>query len=135
MGGGAVRRTAYGALVSDWGRILSRVYTAGLAGDGRRTRTACLEAIAVWLSGWPGRHRQPAVGQPALQPHHHRGRGRRLRASRAPQAAEQRAHGAIQGRYALPRLGLLLAQLTTSVRSQSLVWPPLRSTIGRGISG
>lgn len=46
-----LRRAADGALVADWGRIPARVYVAGLAGDGRRTMTACLQAIAAWLSG------------------------------------------------------------------------------------
>jgi site-specific recombinase XerD len=45
-----VRRTADGALVADWGRVPARVYVAGLSGEGRRTMTACLEAIAAWLS-------------------------------------------------------------------------------------
>ena len=46
-----LRRAADGALVADWGQIPARVYVAGLAGDGRRTMTACLEAIAAWVSG------------------------------------------------------------------------------------
>lgn len=46
-----LRRSADGALVADWGQIPARVYVAGLAGDGRRTMTACLQAIAAWLSG------------------------------------------------------------------------------------
>jgi len=61
-----VRRAADGALVADWGRIPARVYAAGLADDGRRTMTACLEAIASRLSGGradidslPGRRRRP----------------------------------------------------------------------------
>ena len=45
-----VRRAADGALVADWGRVPARVYVAGLSGDGRRTMTACLEAMAAWLS-------------------------------------------------------------------------------------
>ena len=46
-----LRRSIDGALVPDWGRIPARVYVAGLSGDGRRTMTACLQAIAAWLSG------------------------------------------------------------------------------------
>jgi integrase len=46
-----LRRSADGALVADWGQVPARVYVAGLAGDGRRTMTACLQAIAVWVSG------------------------------------------------------------------------------------
>ena len=46
-----LRRTTDGALAPDWGRVPARVYAAGLAGAGRRTMTACLEAIADWLSG------------------------------------------------------------------------------------
>ncbi len=46
-----LRRSADGALVADWGQIPARVYVAGLAGDGRWTMTACLQAIAAWLSG------------------------------------------------------------------------------------
>ena len=45
-----LRRTADGAPVADWGQIPARVYVAGLSGDGRRTMTACLSAIASWLS-------------------------------------------------------------------------------------
>lgn len=44
------RRAADGALVEDWARLPARVYTAGLAGEGRRTMTSCAQAIAVWLS-------------------------------------------------------------------------------------
>ena len=70
MGAVAVplRRTTDGALAPDWGRIPARVYAAGLAGHGRRTMTACLEAIADWLSGGRRRHRHLSLGQPALQP-------------------------------------------------------------------
>jgi site-specific recombinase XerD len=32
-------------------RCPARVYVAGLSGDGRRTMTACLQAIASWVSG------------------------------------------------------------------------------------
>ncbi len=46
-----LRRTTDGAVAPDWGRVPARVYAAGLAGHGRRTMTACLEAIADWLSG------------------------------------------------------------------------------------
>ena len=46
-----LRRSADGALVADWGQVPARVYVAGLAGDGHRTMTACLQAIAVWVSG------------------------------------------------------------------------------------
>jgi len=46
-----LRRSADGAMVADWGQVPARVYVAGLAGDGRRTMTACLEAIAAWVSG------------------------------------------------------------------------------------
>ena len=46
-----LRRSTDGTLVADWGRIPARVYVAGLSGDGRRTMTACLQAIAAWLSG------------------------------------------------------------------------------------
>ncbi len=46
-----VRRAADGALVADWGQVPARVYVAGLSGDGRRTMTACLQAIAAWASG------------------------------------------------------------------------------------
>jgi len=46
-----LRRSADGALVADWGQVPARVYVAGLVGDGRRTMTACLEAIAAWVSG------------------------------------------------------------------------------------
>jgi site-specific recombinase XerD len=45
-----LRRAADGALVADWGQVPARVYVAGLAGDGRRTMTACLQAIAAWVS-------------------------------------------------------------------------------------
>jgi len=45
-----LRRTADGALVADWGQVPARVYVAGLSGDGRRTMTACLQAIATWAS-------------------------------------------------------------------------------------
>lgn len=44
------RRTADGAVVADWGQVPARVYVAGLSGDGRRTMTACLAAIAAWVS-------------------------------------------------------------------------------------
>jgi hypothetical protein len=46
-----LRRSNDGVLVADWGRVPARVYVAGLSGDGRRTMTACLQAIAFWLSG------------------------------------------------------------------------------------
>jgi len=46
-----LRRSTDGALVADWGQVPARVYVAGLAGDGRRTMTACLQAIAAWVSG------------------------------------------------------------------------------------
>jgi len=46
-----LRRAADGALVADWGQVPARVYVAGLAGDGHRTMTGCLEAIAAWVSG------------------------------------------------------------------------------------
>jgi len=46
-----LRRSADGALVADWGQVPARVYVAGLAGDGHRTMTGCLEAIANWVSG------------------------------------------------------------------------------------
>ena len=46
-----LRRSADGALVADWGQVPARVYVAGLAGDGHRTMTACLQAIAAWVSG------------------------------------------------------------------------------------
>ena len=45
------RRTLDGAVVADWGQVPARVYVAGLSGDGRRTMTACLAAIAAWVSG------------------------------------------------------------------------------------
>jgi len=45
------RRAADGALVADWGQVPARVYVAGLSGDGHRTMTACLQAIAAWVSG------------------------------------------------------------------------------------
>ena len=45
------RRTLDGAVVADWGQVPARVYVAGLSGDGRRTMTACLAAIADWVSG------------------------------------------------------------------------------------
>jgi len=45
-----LRRAADGALVADWGQVPARVYVAGLAGDGHRTMTACLQAIATWVS-------------------------------------------------------------------------------------
>ena len=45
-----LRRSADGALVADWGQVPARVYVAGLAGDGHRTMTACLQAIAAWVS-------------------------------------------------------------------------------------
>ncbi len=45
------RRTLDGAMVADWGQVPARVYVAGLSGDGRRTMTACLAAIADWVSG------------------------------------------------------------------------------------
>lgn len=53
MGAVAVplRRAADGALVPDWGQVPARVYVAGLSGDGRRTMTGCLQAIAAWASG------------------------------------------------------------------------------------
>lgn len=46
-----LRRSVDGALVADWGSVPARVYVAGLSGDGRRTMTACLQAVAAWLSG------------------------------------------------------------------------------------
>ncbi len=45
-----LRRTSDGALVADWGQVPARVYVAGLAGEGHRTMTACLQAIADWAS-------------------------------------------------------------------------------------
>lgn len=45
-----LRRTADGALVADWGQVPARVYVAGLSGDGHRTMTGCLQAIAAWVS-------------------------------------------------------------------------------------
>lgn len=45
-----LRRAADGALVADWGQVPARVYVAGLSGDGRRTMTGCLQAIAAWVS-------------------------------------------------------------------------------------
>ncbi len=45
------RRAADGALVPDWGQVPARVYVAGLSGDGHRTMTQCLQAIAAWVSG------------------------------------------------------------------------------------
>ncbi|MDQ1426793.1 MAG: hypothetical protein QOK39_269, partial [Acidimicrobiaceae bacterium] len=44
------RRTLDGAVVADWGQVPARVYVASLSGDGRRTMTACLAAIANWVS-------------------------------------------------------------------------------------
>ena len=46
-----LRRAADGALVADWGQVPARVYVAGLSGDGQRTMTQCLQAIAAWVSG------------------------------------------------------------------------------------
>ncbi|MDQ6782878.1 MAG: tyrosine-type recombinase/integrase [Actinomycetota bacterium] len=45
-----LRRAADGALVADWGQVPARVYVAGLAGDGHRSMTSCLAAIAAWVS-------------------------------------------------------------------------------------
>jgi site-specific recombinase XerD len=45
-----LRRAADGALVADWGQVPARVYVAGLAGDGHRTMTGCLQAVAAWVS-------------------------------------------------------------------------------------
>jgi len=36
--------------VADWGQVPARVYVAGLSGDGHRTMTDCLQAIAAWVS-------------------------------------------------------------------------------------
>ena len=44
-------RHAGGTVVPDWGQIPARVYTAGLSGEGQRTMTSCLQALASWLSG------------------------------------------------------------------------------------
>ncbi len=66
MGAVAVplRRTTDGALAPDWGRVPARVYAAGLAGAGQRTMTACLEAIADWLSGGAADIDTPAFDAP-----------------------------------------------------------------------
>lgn len=45
------RRTADGAVVADRGQVPARVYVVGRSGDGRRTMTACLQAIASGVSG------------------------------------------------------------------------------------
>ncbi len=45
-----LRRAADGALVADWGQVPARVYVAGLTGDGHRSMTGCLQAIAAWVS-------------------------------------------------------------------------------------
>jgi hypothetical protein len=45
-----LRRAVDGTLVADWGQVPARVYVAGLSGDGHRTMTGCLQAIAAWVS-------------------------------------------------------------------------------------
>jgi len=45
-----LRRAAAGPLVADWGQVPARVYVAGLSGDGHRSMTGCLQAIAAWVS-------------------------------------------------------------------------------------